>query len=113
MAYDLVLAQRIREMLTEIPDVEEKMMFGGICFMVNGKMCMGVLKDNMMCRIDPLDYESALEKNGCREMDFSGKQMKGFVYVDETGLRTGRELKEWVALCLAFNPKAKASKKKK
>jgi TfoX/Sxy family transcriptional regulator of competence genes len=113
MAYNETLNDRIREAVSSIPNVEEKHMFGGICYMVNGKMCVGVIKDDMMCRIGPDAYESALEKPGCREMDFAKRPMKGYVYVDLDGLKTKKELEYWISLCLEFNETAKASKKKK
>ena len=74
MAYNEKLADRIREALVNVPKVEEKLMFGGVCFMVNGKMCTGVVKDEMMCRIDPAMDEIVLEKNGCRRMDLQEGQ---------------------------------------
>jgi TfoX/Sxy family transcriptional regulator of competence genes len=112
MAFNEKLAERIREVLVEIPDVEEKHMFGGSCFMVKGKMCIGVIKDDMMCRIDPVQEEASLEKEGCRPMDFAGRPMKGYVYVSEEGLKTRKAFDYWIALCLDFNSRAKASKKK-
>ena len=81
MAYDEKLAYRIRRLLPRAK-VEEKKMMGGLTFMVNGKMCVGILKDNLMARIGPDVYELALHKKGCREMNFTGKPMKGFVFVD-------------------------------
>jgi len=113
MAFDEKLNDRIRESLSHLPAVEEKHMFGGSCFMVNGKMCVGIVKDEMMCRIDPALYEEALEKKGCREMVFTGKPMKGYVYASEEGMKTKKEFDYWINLCLEFNKKAKASKKKK
>ena len=80
--------------------------------MVNGKMCVGVVKDDMMCRIDPSLDEVVLEKTGCRPMDFSGRLMKGYVYVSEEGMRTKKAFEYWIKLCLDFNSKAKAYKKK-
>ncbi|MGZ3921264.1 MAG: TfoX/Sxy family protein [Bacteroidia bacterium] len=112
MAFDEKLADRIREALVNIPKVEEKHMFGGVCFMVDGKMCVGVIKDDMMCRIDPTMDKIVLEKPGCRPMDFAKRPMKGYVYVDETGLKTKMQFDYWIGLCLDFNSKAKASKKK-
>jgi TfoX/Sxy family transcriptional regulator of competence genes len=79
-AYNEILAQRIREALATQPKVEEKKMMGGLTFMVNGKMCAGILRDDLMARIDPEVYETVLTKKGCREMDFAGKPMKGFVF---------------------------------
>ncbi len=113
MAYNEKLNDRIREAVANLPNVEEKHMFGGTCFMVNGKMCIGVVKDEMMCRIDPNLYEEALEKKGCREMVFTGKPMRGYVFVNEEGMKTKKEFDYWVNHCLEFNKKAKASKKTK
>lgn len=91
----------------------EKKMMGGICFMVNDKMCMGTIKGLLMARIDPDIYEKALKKKGCREMDFTGKPMRGYVFVEPEGIDNDSDLMYWVNLCLEFNPKAKSSKKKK
>lgn len=111
MAYNEVLSDRIRELLINQQNVVEKKMFGGFCFMVNDKMCIGILKDDLMCRIDPQVMDTVLEKQGCRQMDFTGKQMKGFVFVDESGFTTQNELIYWVNLCLEYNPMAKSNKK--
>ena len=113
MAYNEQLANRIREQLVDLPNIKEKEMMGGLTFMVNDKMCIGIIKDEMMCRIDPELQDTALEKTGCRIMDFTGRPMKGYVMVDETGMRNQKELDYWINLCLAFNVKAKSSKKKK
>jgi TfoX/Sxy family transcriptional regulator of competence genes len=113
MAYNEKIADRIREALLAEKNISEKLMFGGICFMVKDKMCMGVIKDDLMCRIDPAREIEALEKHGCRPMDFTSRPMKGYVYVDETGIKTNADLKYWVDLCLEYNPMAKSSKKKK
>ncbi len=113
MAYNEKLADRIRESLCEIPKVEEKQMMGGLTFMVNGKMCVGIIKDEMMCRIDPTIHETEIEKQGCRTMDFTKRPMKGYVMVDDSGMKTKKEFDYWINLCLEFNSKAKSSKKKK
>ncbi|MBK9248483.1 MAG: TfoX/Sxy family protein [Ignavibacteria bacterium] len=113
MAYNENLANRIRKSLALLPNIEEKMMFGGVCFMLNGKMCVGVTKDEMMCRIDPDIYESALSKRGCREMVFTGKPMKGYVFVSEDGMESSSDFDYWIQQCVEFNAKAKASTKKK
>jgi TfoX/Sxy family transcriptional regulator of competence genes len=102
----------VRESLVHIPSIEEKHMFGGVCFMVNDKMCIGIVKDELMCRIDPEMDEIVLERIGCRPMDFTGKRMKGFVFINEEGLKTISDYEFWLNLCLEFNPFAKASKKK-
>lgn len=112
MAYNEELAQRIRERLENVQNVEEKKMMGGLAFMVNDKMCIGVIKDEMMCRIDPVDIPHALEHPGSRPMDFTGRPMKSFVQVDETGLQKNADFEFWIKLCLDFNPRAKASKRR-
>ncbi len=112
MAFDENIGDQVRALLQNEPNVLEKRMFGGLCFMVNDKMCVGVVKDELMCRIHPDLLEEVLEKRGCREMDFTGKRMKGFVFVDQTGFSSPTELKYWVDLCLEYNPLAKSSKKK-
>src|SRR5690348_12189866 len=112
MAVNEKLASRIREILQDIKKLEEKKMFRGMCFMVNGKMCICVNNDEIMCRVDPLVYEEVLEKNGTRPMIHNGKTMKGFVYVSQDVLKSKKDLLYWIDLCLDFNKKAKASKKK-
>lgn len=113
MAYSEKIADRIREALAHIDDVEEKYMFGGVCFMVNGKMCICVNDKEILCRIDPEVYEASLEKPGVRPMDMKGKPMKGYVYVDFDYIKKKSDLQYWINLCLDFNSRAKASKKKK
>jgi TfoX/Sxy family transcriptional regulator of competence genes len=113
MAYDEKLAQRIRQTLTTTKHVKEKEMMGGLTFMVSDKMCIGIIKDEMMCRIDPELQETPLEKPGCRVMDFTGRPMKGYVMVNEHGMRTKKEFEYWINLCLDFNKTAKSSKKRK
>ena len=111
MAYDEKLAARVRQALAGQKKVQEKKMMGGLTFMVNNKMCVGVLKDELMFRIDPAVYEEALTKKGCREMDFTGRPMKGFVFVNNEGFKTAKQLGYWVQLALEWNKKAKASKR--
>jgi TfoX/Sxy family transcriptional regulator of competence genes len=113
MAFNEKLSNRIREAIAHLPNVEEKYMFGGVCYMLNGKMCIGVAKDELMCRIDPAIYEELLEKKGCREMVFTGRPMKGYVFVNEDGMKTKKQFEYWINLCVEFNKKAKSSKKKK
>ena len=113
MAYNHELANRIREALQDLPHVVEKEMMGGLTFMVNDKMCVGIIKDEMMCRIDPELHEAVVEKPGCRTMDFTKRPMKGYVMIDDSGMKTKKEFDYWVNLCLTFNKKAKSSKKKK
>jgi TfoX/Sxy family transcriptional regulator of competence genes len=112
MAYDQKLADRIRERMAILPEVEEKHMFGGIAFMVNNKMCIGIIKDEMMCRIDPSIHEDVVEKEGCRTMDFNKKPMKGYVMVDQPAMKTAEAFEYWISLALEFNRYAKESVKK-
>ncbi|MFN0216810.1 MAG: TfoX/Sxy family protein [Saprospiraceae bacterium] len=114
MPYSEFLADRIRMQLRDKQvSFEEKKMMGGLCFMVNDKMCVGVDKENLMARIGPEAYPDALEKKGCSEMDLTGKPLKGFVFIDAEGVDTDKELAYWIQLCIEFNPRAKASKKTK
>ena len=86
-------------------------MIGGLCFMVDGKMCVGVQENRIMARIDPAAYDAALRRKGCVPMDFTERPMRGFVFVSPTGLATDGELEDWLKLALKFNPKAITSKK--
>jgi TfoX/Sxy family transcriptional regulator of competence genes len=113
MAYDSILADRIREFLVDAEPVEEKEMMGGLAFMVKGKMCVGVIGGDMMARIDPDVYESALQRPGCRPMDFTGKPMKGWVFISPEGLNKKAEMQYWTELALDFNTRAKSSAKRK
>ena len=113
MAYNEKLADMTREIISLThKKVEEKKMFGGLCFIVNDKMCMGVEKERLMVRLDPAKYDEVIEKEGCRPMDFTGRVMKGYVFVDADVLTTKRKLEYWVKLALEYNKTAKASKKK-
>jgi TfoX/Sxy family transcriptional regulator of competence genes len=113
MAYDEKLARKIREKLSGLKNLEEKEMMGGLAFMFNKKMCVGIIKDEMMCRIDPDLYEESLEKRGCRAMDFTGRPMKGWIMIEEEGMKSKKDFDYWVDLALDFNKRAKRSKKKK
>ena len=113
MAYNEKLADRIREIVASThKNVEEKKMFAGVCFMVNDKMCVGVHEDKIMVRLDPQIFDTVVEKEGCTPMNFTGKIMKGFVFVSEDVLKTKKQLEYWVKLALEFNKIAKSSKKK-
>ena len=112
MAYNEKLAERIRERLSELPRVKETKMMGGLAFMVNGKMCVGIFKDEMLCRIDPNLREDLLERPGTSVMQFTGRPMKGFVLVDNGGMKSSKDFEFWISQCLEYNKIAKASKKK-
>jgi TfoX/Sxy family transcriptional regulator of competence genes len=114
VAYNEKLADRTRELIAHThKNVVEKAMFGGLCFMVNDKMCVGVEMERLMVRLDPLKYDEVMEKEGCKPMDFTGKIMKGYVFVDIEALNTKKKLDYWIQLALDYNKIAKASKKKK
>ncbi|MGE5107519.1 MAG: TfoX/Sxy family protein [Sphingobacteriales bacterium] len=113
MAYNEKIADRTREIIAEThKNVEEKAMFGGLCFMVNNKMCVGVEKERLMVRLDPAKFDEVIQREGCKPMDFTGKVMKGFVFVDTDVLNTKKKLEYWIKLALEFNKIAKPSKKK-
>ena len=113
MPYDQALADRVTDALTaRRVSFHVKNMFGGLCFMVNDKMCLGILDTRLMVRLDPAEETAALKRKGCKPMDFTGRPMKGYVFVDTAGHETEAQLKHWLDLALAFNPKAKASKKR-
>ena len=102
MPYDEGLAERIREQLKQRPEMEEKKMFGGLCFLVSGNMCCGIVKDTLMARVGPDNYENCLARDHAREMDFTGKALKGMIYVAPEGIESDQALAEWVAICLQF-----------
>ena len=113
MAYDTSLADRITDLLTSRRiRFTTKAMMGGLCFMVNDKMCMGVTQQRLMVRLDPAEEAASLKRPGCGPMDFTGRPMKGYVFVQPEGHDSEQDLRHWVDLALAFNPKAKASKKR-
>jgi TfoX/Sxy family transcriptional regulator of competence genes len=114
MPYNEKLADKVREIITLThQDVEEKKMFGGLCFMVNGKMCVGIMKDQLMVRLDRSKVEELLETEECMPMQFTGRIMKGFVLVNDTALTKKSRLNFWLQLALEYNKIAKASKQKK
>lgn len=114
MAYNEFLADRIRGTLSDnSTSFEEKQMFGGICFLVDDKMCVGIIKEDLMVRIDPEQEQNFLQEKGCRPMDFAKRPMKGYLYVSPEGVDLDKDLDKWVKRCLEFNPKAKSGKKRR
>ncbi len=113
MAYNEYLADKLRQAFSErkVP-FEEKKMMGGLCIMVDDKMCVGIIKDDLMARVGPHEYEKMLKQPHAREMDFTKRPMKGYLYVDATGWDNSEELDKWLDQCLAFNKEAKSSKRK-
>ena len=106
------LAQRVRTALQRLPRVAERRMFGGVTFMVNGKMCISAGRGRLMCRIDPDLHDTAIARRGARTVKMKGRAYRGFVYVREGAVASKRDLDYWVKLCLSYNKKAKASRKK-
>lgn len=102
MAYDERLAERVRAALVSELDMEEKQMFGGLCFMVRGHMALGIVRRDLMVRVGPDGYDDALRRKGVRPMDFTGRPLKGLVYVGGAYLGRTRDLEAWVARALAF-----------
>jgi hypothetical protein len=120
MAYDEFFADRIRQTLKEKKvSFEEKKMMGGICYLVNDKMLCGIHFDKkkqtdlLMARVGERASDQAMERTGCLPMDFTGRPMKGFVFVTPEGFDSDEDLEYWIQLCLDFNPMASSSKKKK
>ena len=120
MAYDEYEVDRIKQVFRDKGiTYEEKKMIGGMCFMVDGKMCIGSHIDKksnqnlLMARIGREATEEAMERDGCLPMDFTGRPMKGYVFVNPDGTDMEEDLSYWIQLALDFNPLAKASKKRK
>jgi hypothetical protein len=102
MAYDEGLAERVREQLKELVPFDEKRMFGGLCFLVNGNMACGLVGDTLMVRVDKQQWPVLLEKAHVREMDFTGRSLKGFLYVDPAGTAEDSDLAFWLDTILTF-----------
>ena len=114
MPYSEYLAERLRSSLRRCHiRFAEKKMFGGICFFVNDKMFAGVMKEELMVRVDPQKQEEYLLENFCRPMDFTKKRMRGFLYIDPEGIDMEEDLDKWINRCKEYNPKAKSSKNSK
>lgn len=111
MAYDEKLADRVREAMADVANVQEKKMFRGVTFMVNDKMCVSVSGNELMLRLDPELTEQLVEENGTRPMVHGGKHMKGFIYISEERFKNKKDFDHWIKLALDFNPIAKSSKK--
>ncbi len=102
MAYDEKLAERIRAVLKRRRGVSEKKMFGGLCFLVNGNMCCGVEKNRLVLRVGPERHKEVLRRKNARPMDFTGRPLKGFVYVPRSGFDTKAKLAGWIEPALEY-----------
>jgi TfoX/Sxy family transcriptional regulator of competence genes len=96
MAYDEGLAQRVREFLENEPDFKEKKMFGGLCFLVQGNMACGIIKDDLIIRVGTERYEDALKRSHARKFDITGKPLKGWVMVSWGGHEADEDLSAWI-----------------
>jgi hypothetical protein len=112
MAFDESVAHRLRELLQGCGGVTEKKMFGGLAFMSQGHMFAGVLGSCLMARVGPANYAAALALPDVREMDFTGRPMKGYVFVEPPGFASDADLQRWVNSCLAFVAKLPPKKPK-
>jgi TfoX/Sxy family transcriptional regulator of competence genes len=114
MAYNEELAERVRDVLSPTAGISERRMFGGICFLLYGNMCCGILKDELVLRLEPTRAEILLQQPHTRPMDFTGRPLKGFVYVEPHGLIAQYDLEKWISIALEFArslPKRTAKKK--
>jgi len=102
MPFDEALGERVRTLLRGTHSLKEKRIFRGLAFMVNGHMCCGIVDKNLVVRTGPEQYEAAISKPHARPMDFTGRSMRGFVYVDPEGYRSTRDLKAWIQRGLHF-----------
>jgi TfoX/Sxy family transcriptional regulator of competence genes len=112
MAFDEGLAERIRSVLDGERGVTEKKMFGGVAFLLRGKMFVGIVKNDLMVRVGPAGYQDALKKPFARPMDFTGKPMDGYVYVAPKGTSEDDALESWVRRGLSFASTLPQGKKK-
>jgi TfoX/Sxy family transcriptional regulator of competence genes len=102
LVYNEQLASKIRTIVARRKGWTEKKMFGGIAFMLNGKMCCGVIKDDLLVRVGAERNDEALALANSRPMDFTGKPMKGFIYVDSKGWSKEASLKKWVDMGIDY-----------
>lgn len=102
MTYDDGLAQRVRELMTDLIDFSEKKMFGGICFLIQGNMACGIIKYDVIVRIGPENYEAALKKPGASLFDFTGRPMKGWVVVSAKSHESDDQLLNWIKQAVTF-----------
>jgi hypothetical protein len=112
MAYDRGLAQRVREVLVDWPGISERATFGGLAFLVDGKMFVGIRNSSLMARVGPERHEDALAMPSVRVMDFTGRPMKGYVYIDPPAICADRDLQAWVLWCVEFVAKLPQKKVK-
>ncbi len=114
MAYDTHLEQRINRIFNDKRlNYRSMKMMGGLFYMLDEKMCVGIVKEQLMARVGPENYEVCLTKKGCSEMNFTGRAMNGYVFVNQEALDMDSELEFYLDLAISYNPLAKASKKRR
>lgn len=102
MAYDPNLAARVRQALARQKAVTEIKMFGGLCFTIRGNMCCGVLRDDLVLRVPRDRYEKILKQSHVRPMNFTGRPLRGFVFVGPKGHKTEKHLRGWIKASAAY-----------
>lgn len=113
MAYDTHLAERIDRIFADRKLAYHHLkMMGGLCYMLDEKMCCSIIKKQLMARVGPVNYQQCLTNEGCSEMNFTGRGLKGYIFVDQNALDMDSELAFYIDLCIQYNPEAKRSKKK-
>ena len=112
MSYDESIAQRVRAVLANRADVIERKMFGGLTFLVGGNMCCGVLGSDLVVRVGPENYRAILGQPHAREMDFTGRALKGLVYIDRRGINSDQDLRTWVDRGIEFTASLPAKQRR-
>lgn len=102
MSFDEDLANRVRKILAKVDGVSEKKMFGGLCFLINGNMAIGLVNDDLMIRVGPNSYEKLLAQPNVRIMDFTRKPLKGFLYIGSKGTDSDKDLRKWMSKGIEF-----------
>ena len=97
MAFDEQLANRIRQIVGSRKEITERKMFGGLAFLFRGRMCCGIVGSDLMVRVADDEFEVVMRSPHARPMDFTGKPLRGFVYVSPPGFRTGSALRTWLS----------------
>lgn len=111
MPFDDKLANRVRKILEKTEGLSEKKMFGGICFLVNGNMALGLVNNDLMIRVKPDDSEKLLSSPHVRKMDFTGRPLKGYLYIGAKGTESDKDLRKWVMKGIEFALSLPARKK--
>ena len=112
MAYDETLAARVRTLLKGKRTIVEKKMFGGLAYMSQGKMFAGILNEDLVVRVGPEGNGTALKEPHTRPMDFTGRPMKGYIYVSPDGVKTPAHLRKWLMRGLSFVASLPPTKRK-